>query len=88
MWTYVARREREDQGKGHGMKWREFAPLGDLDQMPFGKYKGETMQDVPASYLHWLWTNGKNADKQCPVADYIRRNLNALKREYSDGIWT
>jgi uncharacterized protein (DUF3820 family) len=49
--------------------------LNDTDLMPFGKYKGQPMQDVPASYLHWLWVNGKKDDKQCPVADYIRRNL-------------
>jgi hypothetical protein len=61
--------------------------LKDTDKMPFGKYKGEDMQDVPAIYLHWLWTNGKDHDKQCPVADYIRRNLTALQQEYTDGIW-
>jgi hypothetical protein len=56
--------------------------------MPFGKHKGEPMQDIPASYLHWLWVNGKQHDKFCPVADYIRRNLAALKQEYPDGIWS
>jgi len=56
--------------------------------MPFGKHKGEPMQDVPAHYLHWLWTNGKQADKQCAVADYIRRNLSALKQENPDAIWS
>lgn len=62
-------------------------PLTDTDPMPFGKHKGEPMQDVPASYLHWLWINGKKDDKQCPVADYIRRNVSALKQEHSDGVW-
>ena len=61
--------------------------LKDTDKMPFGKYKGEEMQDVPASYLHWLWTNGKNRDPRCPVADYIRRNLSVLQAEHTDGIW-
>lgn len=61
--------------------------LTDTDIMPFGKYKGERMEDVPASYLHWLWTNGKKEDKQCPVAGYIRLNLHALAKEYPDGIW-
>jgi hypothetical protein len=45
------------------------------------------MQDVPAQYLWHLWSNGKSADKHCPVADYIRRNLEALKKEHPDGIW-
>jgi uncharacterized protein (DUF3820 family) len=57
--------------------------------MPFGKWKGECMQDVPASYLRYLWTNGLNSEtKTNPVADYIERNLDALKKEYPDGIWT
>ena len=61
--------------------------LSDTDPMPFGKHKGVPMQDVPAHYLHWLWTNSKKDDRQCAVADYIRRNLNAIKREHPDGIW-
>ena len=46
------------------------------------------MQDVPASYLHYLWTNGLKEDRRSPVADYIRRNLEALKAEHKDGLWT
>ena len=62
--------------------------LQDTDPMPFGKYKGTPMQDVPASYLHWLWSNGKkNEVKTCDVADYINRNLAALQKEHPDGIW-
>lgn len=61
--------------------------LQDADRMPFGKHAGVLMQDVPASYLHWLWSNGKSTDKTCQVADYIRRNLAALKAEYPNGIW-
>lgn len=63
--------------------------LQDTDPMPFGKYRGKPMQDVPASYLHWLWTNGLSTQKikPEPVGDYIRRNLNALKQEHRDGIW-
>jgi hypothetical protein len=61
--------------------------LEDTDLMPFGKHIGVPMQDVPASYLHWLWVNGKEHDKQCPVADYIRRRRAALEQEYPNGIW-
>ena len=32
--------------------------LQDTDPMPWGKWKGKPMQDVPADYLFWLWTNG------------------------------
>ena len=61
--------------------------LTDTDKMPFGKYKGEPMQDVPASYFHWLWSFGRDQNKLCPVADYIRRNKDILEKEYPDGIW-
>lgn len=62
--------------------------LKDTDPMPFGKHKGRPMSDVPARYLHWLWQAGKRFDKECPVAEYIRSNLNGLKLEYKDGIWS
>ena len=62
-------------------------PLTDTDPMPFGKHKGKPMQDVPAAYLHWLWNNVAKSDQQSNVADYIRKNLDALKKEYPDGIW-
>jgi hypothetical protein len=29
--------------------------LTGTDPMSFGKYAGQPMQDVPATYLHWLW---------------------------------
>lgn len=62
--------------------------LNDTDPMPFGKHKGIKMQDVPASYLHYLWQNGLKDDMQSVVADYIRRNIDALRKEYKDGIWS
>lgn len=64
--------------------------LDDLDKMPFGKYKGTPMQDVPAGYLHYLWTKGgmSKETKTSSVADYIQRNLEALKKDHPDGIWS
>lgn len=63
--------------------------LDDTDKMPFGMHKDKLMQDVPASYFHYLWTTGKNHEvKVCSVANYIYRNLHALKQEYPDGIWS
>lgn len=61
--------------------------LTDTDPMPWGKHKGQQMQDVPASYLCWLWGQGKKTDRSCQVEDYIRRNLTVLAKEYEDGIW-
>lgn len=58
----------------------------DLTLMPFGKYKGEPLQDVPASYLHYLWTQKPLSDVR--LEQYIKKNISALKKEYPDGIWS
>lgn len=63
------------------------APLEDTSPMPFGQHKGTPMSDVPAAYLHYLWSSGLKENKVSPVSDYIRRNLNALKKEHPDGLW-
>jgi len=71
--------------------------LTDTDWMPWGKYHlggddPRRMQDVPADYLHYMWSNGGRSGPLCyrptdPVAIYIRRNLEALKQEHPDVIW-
>lgn len=73
----------------------------DMTEMSFGIHKGKSLQDVPASYLHWLWSSGfrelSRAVAGCPpgmdgerlkIANYIYNNLHRLKQEYKDGIWT
>ncbi len=56
--------------------------------MPWGKHRGLPMQDVPAGYLHYLWAKGmENETKSNPVADYVKRNMSALEKEYPNGIW-
>lgn len=63
--------------------------LDDTDPMPIGKaHRGKPMSEVPASYFHWLWTNGLKEDVSSPVHDYVKRNLDALKKEWPDGIWS
>lgn len=60
--------------------------MTDSDLMPWGKYKGNRMIDVPASYLLWLWDNDKAGDSS--VYDYIADNLDVLmkqKNEENDG---
>jgi uncharacterized protein (DUF3820 family) len=47
-------------------------PLKADDLMPFGKYAGTPMAEVPRSYLDWLWSNGLNR-QETPVAKYIRQ---------------
>jgi hypothetical protein len=76
--------------------------LTDLTPMAFGKYTGTPMQDVPASYLHYLWTKYVNKIKtdvpedvklkpheynSLLLAKYIKKNLDALKLEDEDLIW-
>jgi uncharacterized protein (DUF3820 family) len=52
--------------------------LTDESLMPWGKYKGYKMENVPASYLIHLYEENK-CDKQ--VKDYILENLDFLKLE-------
>lgn len=56
----------------------KIVPLQDTDPMPFGKHEGKPMENVPASYLLWLWDDGCN---HAQVSEYIERNLNALEWE-------
>lgn len=40
--------------------------------MPFGKYKGEQLLDIPASYLEWIYDNLElNGDLEQAVSDAI-----------------
>lgn len=36
---------------------KRYPAFNDVDKMPFGKFEGELLQDVPASYLNWLYGN-------------------------------
>ena len=44
--------------------------------MPFGKYKGQPIEDVPDSYLLWLYENGKCFGD---FKKYLEENLDAIK---------
>jgi uncharacterized protein (DUF3820 family) len=56
--------------------------LEDNSPMPFGKYKGIQMVDVPASYLIWLYENDKCNDE---VRLYIEDCKDALYEEIENG---
>ena len=65
--------------------------MTDDDLMTFGKYNGERIGSVPASYLLWLWDNGLWRDKTLsqkndPVREYIVENFHALETECPDRI--
>lgn len=51
--------------------------FNDESQMPFGKYKGLPLSEVPDEYLLWLYfdTNLKDG----PLRRYIVKNLDALE---------
>ena len=52
----------------------------DDDIMPFGKYKGERLGDVPADYL--IWFAEQDWCEQWPdLVDYVNRNMDLLERE-------
>jgi uncharacterized protein (DUF3820 family) len=52
--------------------------LTDSSPMPFGRYRGEKMANVPARYLMWLYDN-----KKCDgdVRGYIEDSMDVLKAE-------
>jgi len=54
--------------------------LTDSSLMPWGKFKGDKMINVPASYLLWLYDSGKCSND---VKEYIKDNLDVLKKEIS-----
>lgn len=49
----------------------------DNSLMPFGKYKGYNMINVPADYLLWLWENNKCYGE---VKEYIEDNLDFIRK--------
>ena len=55
--------------------------LEDDDLMPWGKYKGKKMQDVPADYLLYMYENNK-CDSD--VKEYIEDCIDILKKEVKE----
>jgi len=52
--------------------------MDDNSIMPFGKYKGEKMANVPAEYLIWFYENRMVYGW---MKEYIENNLDVLKSE-------
>jgi len=61
--------------------------LKDEDLMPFGKYKGQPLVNVPASYFFWLEENiklkalNKQNLMEKKLVEYIEENRDALEIE-------
>jgi uncharacterized protein (DUF3820 family) len=51
--------------------------LTDESLMPFGKYQGKKLANVPADYL--LWLHKANVSGQ--LGQYIKENLDAIEEE-------
>lgn len=51
-------------------------------KMPFGKYKGQDVENVPTAYLLWLLENGNNVPVQL-----IEEMENQLKLRNGEGVW-
>lgn len=52
--------------------------ITDNSLMPYGKYKGKKMANIPASYLLWIYRNDK-LFKALEV--YVEENMDALEKE-------
>jgi len=52
--------------------------ITDNSSMPFGKYQGQKMANVPPEYLLWIFENNKCTPD---VAKYIVENMDVLKAE-------
>lgn len=46
--------------------------------MPFGKHKGEALQDVPDDYFLYLYDNAMISDSK--LLRYVEHNLDAIKK--------
>ncbi len=54
--------------------------------MPFGKHQGKRLEDVPASYLLWLWDDGWWQRTSEPLGAYLLEALGALQQDCRDYI--
>jgi uncharacterized protein (DUF3820 family) len=52
--------------------------MTDESKMPFGKYAGQKMANIPPDYLIWLY---ENSNVYGEVKEYIKENLDVLKFE-------
>lgn len=52
--------------------------LDDDSPMPWGKHKGERMEDVPDKYLKWMYWSGK---VDPPVKEYIEEYMHYFETD-------
>lgn len=54
-------------------------PMTDESLMPFGKFKGRALANVPAHYLLWVYENVPNLGVSFKA--YLQSNMDAIKQE-------
>ncbi len=62
-----------------GEMQEEIRELTDECTMPFGKYKGYKMEDVPAGYLLWLSDESDNPSPM--IVKYVNTHRTYLREE-------
>lgn len=55
-------------------------------EMPFGKFEGRQIRDVPLEYLYWLWLRW-HWKSDGPLGNYLRHNLEIFKQLTPWEIW-
>lgn len=58
--------------------------LSDNDIMPFGKYKGQKMIEVPDSYLKWLWRENEYEFKNGMPANNMRLVMTYINESFTE----
>lgn len=67
---------------------REVEVLLDTDAMPWGGNRGTSMIELPPKYLNHIWRGGLKLQVNLdPVANYIYRNLDRLKKKNKKLNW-
>lgn len=71
-----------------------------MEEMPFGKHRGEALADIPSDYLRWVVRKANTADRtlkrriheeldrrraEQPSAEYVRRSGSAVVHLSLDG---
>jgi uncharacterized protein (DUF3820 family) len=51
--------------------------------MPFGKFRGQHMSEIPANYLRWLYEDG--IVKAGPLLIYLEKNIAGIRKQIADG---
>lgn len=52
--------------------------------LTFGKYKGQTLDDVPADYLLWLEEQDWVQEKFPKIVAYVMKNRKAIEMEVKE----